>query len=135
MSYLKHVHWTIEPLELPQVIKHCSKCGQGAHFTNSEKFRVNANKKNLDIWLIYHCNKCKSTYNLTVYERIAPTELSTNELERYMTNNKALAKQVGFNQALHFKNKVSLDLAAVPFEVSGNPVSLEDSTSITIKCS
>ncbi|WP_084023929.1 DUF1062 domain-containing protein [Clostridium taeniosporum] len=40
-----------------------NKCNEKIHYINSGKFRVNANKNNIDIWLIYQCEKCKSTWN------------------------------------------------------------------------
>jgi hypothetical protein len=50
------------PQGTPKVVKNCPKCGGGSHFINTKKFRVNANKKYLDIWLIYQCEKCKFIY-------------------------------------------------------------------------
>ena len=68
MSCLKKVGWYIAPITLPSVNKNCPKCGHNARFVNTEKFRVNANKNRLDVWLIYQCNHCKSTWNMTIYE-------------------------------------------------------------------
>ncbi|MCK8059495.1 MULTISPECIES: DUF1062 domain-containing protein [unclassified Fusibacter] len=134
MSYLNTVTWTIEPLALPTVIKTCSKCGHKATFVNTEKFRVNANKMSLDIWLIYCCEKCKSTYNLTVHERISPQEMPLTMLERFMGNDLQLAREVGFDSILHQKNKVHLDLASVPFDITGEMVNLDAPGMIELKC-
>ena len=65
MNYLRKIEWTIIPDTTPQVRRNCPKCGEKAHFINSEKFRVNANGSHIDIWLIYQCNQCKSTWNMT----------------------------------------------------------------------
>ena len=50
---MRKVIWEVRYLSLPQVLRHCKKCGQKTLFTCSEKFRVNAQQKTLDIWLIY----------------------------------------------------------------------------------
>ncbi len=134
MSYYKTITWQIVPLALPTIHRTCSKCGQGATYKNSEKFRVNANKKSLDIWLIYHCEKCKSTFNLTLFERINPKDMAPDLLHRFMTNDKDLTKKFGFNKAIHDRNKVILDLASVPFEVLGEHVDMVTPVQIDISC-
>lgn len=134
MSNTNKINWTIQPLELPKILKRCSKCGQEAYFINSEKFRVNANKKHLDIWLIYQCESCKSTYNLTVHERISPRDLSNEHLEQFMRNDKALAGQIGFDSALHARNKVFLDLSEVPIAIVGDIPNESEATLIEIEC-
>lgn len=134
MNFANKIIWTIQPLELPKVLKRCSKCGQEAYFINSEKFRVNANKKHLDIWLIYQCESCKSTYNLTVHERISPKDLPNEHLEQFMRNDKALASQIGFDSALHARNKVFLDLSEVPIAIVGDIPQVLTKTVVEIHC-
>ena len=43
--------WEIQFLSLPHILKHCKKCGKKMAFTCSEQFRINAQRKYLDIWL------------------------------------------------------------------------------------
>ncbi|MCD8268591.1 MAG: DUF1062 domain-containing protein [Parabacteroides sp.] len=33
---------------------------------------MNSQKRNLDVWLIYRCLECDSTYNLTILSRTKP---------------------------------------------------------------
>lgn len=61
MSYLREIQWEIVPQNLPQVTRNCPKCNEKTGFVNSGKFRINANRNHIDIWLIYQCEKCKST--------------------------------------------------------------------------
>ena len=46
-----------------QIIHRCGRCGKKAVFVSTRRFRVNANKNKLDVWLIYQCKKCKHTLN------------------------------------------------------------------------
>ena len=78
---MKKIIWKIEPLGLPLVLRHCKKCGKTSEFSCSGQFRVNAQRKYLDIWLIYKCAKCDTTWNAAVYSRVSPQALNANLLE------------------------------------------------------
>lgn len=141
MRYLKELTWEVVPLTIPKVKKSCSKCGQHALFQNSEKFRVNANKNKIDIWLIYQCEKCKTTWNMTIHERIAPDDIPSGEYDLFMNNDATLAKWYGFNKLIHSQNRIQVAYDTVTYEVIGeaiNTVMLEDnpleSIGITIIC-
>jgi len=134
MSYYKTITWEIIPLSLPHIKRTCPKCGQHSNYINSEKFRVNANKKSLDIWLIYHCEKCKSTYNLTLFERIHPKTIKPETLEQFMTNSTDLIRSFAFNKKVHLQNKVSLQIESLPFEVVGESLDFNLSNDLIIKC-
>jgi len=110
MSYLKKYQWELVPENLPKVKRNCPKCNEKSHYICSEKFRVNANKNNLDIWLIYQCEKCKSTWNMTIYERIKPSEISKYEYEKFLSNDKKLAREYAFNLSIYSKNKAEVIL-------------------------
>ena len=75
MSYLKGETWTLTPVSSYKIIRNCPKCGTRSLFQSTGNFRINANKKCVDIWLIYQCEKCRSTYNLTIFERVSPKKL------------------------------------------------------------
>jgi len=122
MSYLKEINWVVVPTTTPTVKKNCSKCGHHATFVNSEKFRVNANKNKLDVWLIYQCEKCKSTWNMTIYERIAPKDIPEEAYQFFLENDRQLARAYGFDKGLHSRNKVMLDYENVVYTVEGKSV-------------
>lgn len=117
MSYLKKYQWELVPENLPIVKRNCPKCNEKAHYINSEKFRVNANKNNIDIWLIYQCKKCKSTWNMTIYERIKPYEINKYEYERFLSNDKELAREYAFNLSIYNKNKAEVILEHVNYKL------------------
>ena len=117
MSYLKKYQWELVPENLPKVKRNCPKCNEKSHFINSEKFRVNANKNNLDIWLIYQCEKCKSTWNMTIYERIKPNDINKYEYEKFLSNDKELAREYAFNLSVYNKNKAEVILEDLNYKL------------------
>lgn len=90
---MKKIIWKIEPLGLPLALRHCKKCGKTSEFSCSGQFRVNAQRKYLDIWLIYKCAKCDTTWNAAVYSRVSPQALNANLLEGFYSNEEGLARQ------------------------------------------
>lgn len=117
MSYLKKYQWELVPENLPIVKRNCPKCNHKSHYINSEKFRVNANKNNIDIWLIYQCEKCKSTWNMTIYERINPNDINKYEYEKFLSNDKELAREYAFNLSVYNKNKAEVILEDINYKL------------------
>jgi hypothetical protein len=117
MSYLKKYQWELVPENLPIVKRNCPKCNQKSQYINSEKFRVNANKNNIDIWLIYQCEKCKSTWNMTIYERIKPNDINKYEYEKFLSNDRELAREYAFNLSFYNKNKAEVILEGVSYKL------------------
>ncbi len=87
-----------------QVIHKCGHCGRKMVFITTRRFRVNANKNKLDIWLIYQCKKCKHTLNIPIYERVSPQKIPKELYERFLENDEELAIRYGCDTAL-FKSK------------------------------
>jgi hypothetical protein len=117
MSYLNKYQWELVPKNLPIVKRNCPKCNQKSHYINSEKFRVNANKNNIDIWLIYQCEKCKSTWNMAIYERIKPNDINKYEYEKFLSNDKELAREYAFDLSVYSKNKAEVILEDVNYKL------------------
>lgn len=101
MSYSKgnKIIWEVHHDPLP-VFKHCKKCGRKTEYTSSGMFRVNAQRKYLDIWLIYKCLNCNTTWNVTVFSRVNPKTLSLDLLERFHGNDEATAQTYAMNMEL-----------------------------------
>lgn len=78
-----------------KVIHRCGGCGKKQEFINSGKFRVNANGNRVDVWLIYRCNKCKHSWNLTIFERTKPSRIDPEMYDLFMENDYELALQYG----------------------------------------
>ena len=75
-------------------------------FVNTGKFRVNANGKQVDVWLIYQCEKCRHTMNLTVYERVRPGKIPRELYQRFLENDEELAAAYGNDSSFLKKNHV-----------------------------
>lgn len=61
------------------------------------KFRTNAQKKRLDVWLIFRCRACDETWNLPVFERIAIGDLAPDMFQAIAHNDPALALRHAFD--------------------------------------
>lgn len=122
MSYLKEIEWIVLPLTMPTVTKNCSKCGQNVTFINSKKFRVNANKQKIDVWLIYQCKRCKTTWNMSIYERIAPKDIAVEAYQSFLENDLDMVWHYAFDKALHMKHKVMLEYEQLDYQVVGESV-------------
>ena len=112
MSYLDNKEVLITPVEGQRIIRNCSKCGGKSVYINTENFRVNANGNSVDVWLIYQCEKCKTTYNLSVYERVKPKSIAREDYEKYMNNDKELAWRVSYTQSILKTNHVEVDTSS-----------------------
>lgn len=87
-----------------RVIHKCARCGRKMIFVNTRRFRVNANKNKLDVWLTYQCKKCRHTLNIPIYERVAPQKIPRELYEGFLANDEKLAIHYASNAAL-FKSK------------------------------
>lgn len=109
MSYLKKIEYEIVPKESFSVMRNCSGCGTKTHYINTKRFRVNANGNKLDVWLIYQCEKCKHTFNLTIYERQKAASVPKEEYGCFLSNDEELAEWYGKNFAFFKRNKAEVD--------------------------
>ncbi|KMZ54139.1 hypothetical protein HMPREF0980_01805 [Dorea sp. D27] len=100
---LKRIVWYIQ-CELPAVLRHCKSCGTKREYRCSGQFRVNAQRKHLDIWLIYRCPHCDATWNLPICSRISSAGIDSDLLERYHNNDWKLAAQHALNMGLLRQN-------------------------------
>ena len=77
--------------QTPRIRRHCPRCAMDRDFTSSGKFRVNAQKKIIDSWLIFRCSDCDCRWNLPVHERRPVRTIDPDELAALMRNDGALA--------------------------------------------
>ncbi len=138
MSCYQKVEWTITPKSAPKVIRSCPKCGEKTHYINSTKFRVNANGKNIDVWLIYNCSKCKSKWNMTIHERTNSKDIDPEKYQCYIKNDKDLAHQIGFDPVFHKRNHSELVYDSMEFDIFVSKAECNDTArhlqEITIRC-
>ena len=111
--------WRIIPQNLPCVIRHCSKCNRKMSFYCSQKFRVNSNQLRADIWLIYKCSKCDTTWKLTLIRGVKPADLPIDLFEKFTNNDTDLAKKYAFDRQLLKQNDCEIDYSGVDYHVEG----------------
>lgn len=93
------VLWTVVAQDTPQPLRHCSRCGEERPFRSSGRFRLNANGRRIDAWLIYKCAACDDTWNRPLLERRPLTGVAPPLLEALRRNDPALARRLGFDIA------------------------------------
>ncbi len=101
---MKRIRWEVRCLSPLPVFRYCKKCGEKTEYVCSGRFRINAQRKSLDIWLIYKCRRCEATWNAAVYSRISPQSLDTELLDRFSANDSALAQQYAMDSRFLHQN-------------------------------
>lgn len=86
MQGVLHVGWRVSPLAFPRVWRHCDHCKEHRPFDCSGKFRINAQKKRLDVWLIYHCRRCGRTWNCPIHERCRFENIGSARFQAFSEN-------------------------------------------------
>ncbi|WP_307167242.1 DUF1062 domain-containing protein [Streptomyces rishiriensis] len=96
------------PTCLPAVLRRCPACSSG-RFRANGKFRVNANHKLLDAWLLVLCTACGDTAKLTVLERMNVRSVRPELLDRMHGNDPGLAAELLLDPVLRRRNRIALD--------------------------
>lgn len=130
---MKTLIWQVQPATVSEIYRHCKKCGTKTAFTSSGLFRVNAQRKSLDIWLIYNCRSCRTSWNATIFSRISPQALGHDALEQYMGNDPELAASWASN--LHFLKSLGCQVEPPVYTISGEVFSPTESVTLEIQAS
>ncbi|MEV7520728.1 DUF1062 domain-containing protein [Streptomyces sp. NPDC091371] len=101
-------NWVVIPTCLPLVRRRCHAC-TSEHFRANGKFRVNANHKLLDAWLLVLCTGCGDTAKLTVFERTNVRSVRPELLDRLHANDLGLAAELLQDPVVQRRNRVALD--------------------------
>ncbi|MBX9035315.1 DUF1062 domain-containing protein [Gordonibacter massiliensis (ex Traore et al. 2017)] len=101
---MKTIAWHVAPAEAPAALRPCGKCGADAAFLSTGAFRVNAQKKRLDVWLIYRCATCGAVWNCSVVSRARPGSVDGEELDRFLGNDVRLALRCSLDAGLLKRN-------------------------------
>lgn len=116
-THYNETTWTIIPDKTPLIIRPCSKCNKKKAFYCSEKFRLNGRHTKIDIWLIYKCVKCDTTFKLTIKRGIKPHDISPERFDQFTNNDKALAWQYAFDRQLLKQSDCDIQYADVPYSI------------------
>ncbi|MFD5328007.1 DUF1062 domain-containing protein [Streptomyces sp. NPDC127092] len=96
------------PTRLPLVLRRCHTCAS-ERFRANGKFRVNANHKRLDAWLLVLCTGCGETAKLTLFERTNVRSVRPGLLDRLHANDLGLAAELLQDPAVQRRNRIALD--------------------------
>jgi len=113
------ITWKVIPSTEPIVIRNCPKCGCHSEYESTGNFRVNANQNHIDVWLIYQCNKCKSTWNMEILTRVNSNKIKKSLYLKFLSNDPKLAKEYAFDAAVHSRNKSILNYQKVNYDIEG----------------
>ncbi|PDQ20314.1 hypothetical protein CN311_14710 [Mesorhizobium sanjuanii] len=97
MSSILRILWAIAPKTAPRPHINCNRCGAFKAYHCSGKFRVNANGKRIDAWLIYRCIDCDNSWNFGVLERRNRRDIEPALLHALEGNDPALARRHAFD--------------------------------------
>jgi hypothetical protein len=103
------VTWKVIPTCPPRVVRPCERCGRPRSFDCSEKFRVNANQKKLDAWLIYKCTSCDLTWKCTIFSRLDTRQVDRCLLRHLQANHQPTAWVYAFDYGLLRRNGVEVE--------------------------
>ncbi len=118
--------YAISIVSAPCVVRHCAWCGVKKPFVPSEKIRINAQKKLLDVWLIHRCRDCGQTWNMEVFARISPRQLDRDTYERLLANDPGLILSLAFDAQLHAQKNAPLCQDTLEYAILGDRLPLED---------
>jgi hypothetical protein len=93
---------------LPTVLRRCHACAAG-RFRADGRFRVNANHKLLDAWLLVLCTACGDTAKLTILERVTVRSIRPELLDRMHHNDPGLAAELLQDPVVQRRNRIALD--------------------------
>jgi hypothetical protein len=101
-------NWVVVPTCLPLVLRRCHACAS-ERFRASGKFRVNANHKLIDAWLLALCTACGETAKLTVLERMNVRSIRPELLDRLHANDPGLTAELLQDPVVQRRNRIALD--------------------------
>ncbi|MFE9118281.1 DUF1062 domain-containing protein [Streptomyces sp. NPDC007172] len=101
-------NWVVAPTCLPLVRRRCHACASD-RFRASERFRVNANHKVIDAWLLVLCTGCGDTAKLTLLERVNVRSVRPELLDLLHANDPGLTAVLLQDPGVRRRNRVALD--------------------------
>ncbi|SCE78134.1 hypothetical protein GA0070607_1494 [Micromonospora coriariae] len=101
-------NWIVVPTCLPLVRRRCHVCASD-RFQASGNFRVNANHKLIDAWLLALCVVCGDTAKLPVLERKTVRSIRPELLDRLHDNDPGLTAELLQDPVVQRRGRIALD--------------------------
>ncbi|EBT0458649.1 DUF1062 domain-containing protein [Salmonella enterica] len=102
------VIWTVTPVGYQHIAKRCPSCSVKRDFTPSGAFRVNSQKKVLDVWSIYKCTHCDYIWNISLFSRLPASKINRDLYYRLMTNDATTVQHFAYDNAILKRNNAEL---------------------------
>ncbi len=67
--------------------------------------------------IIRNCSGCKQTQNITIYERMKPDQISSEEYVGFLSNSQELAFEYGTKIQFFAKNKMEIDWSKIAYQI------------------
>lgn len=122
------IRWTLSAAGLPGALRRCACCSEMRAFFPTDMFRVNANGRRLDVFLIYKCEACQKTWNMEVVSRVRPEEIAPDTYRRYLQNDPEEAACCASDPLLWQKNRMRLCEARLEDGLAGESIDLRGLT-------
>jgi hypothetical protein len=97
-----------------RLVRHCPRCRRSQRFECAHRFRVNANGKLVDVWLLFDCERCGSTAKLPVLERVPVSRIGRVRLDAFARNDPGLAAALAGDAALLKRGGFRIERAPAP---------------------
>lgn len=91
--------WVIRELGLPAIVKACVSCRFTRHHATG-KFRVNANGKVIDVWMLIRCEQCGRTAKIPVHERVYVRALEPGRRLMLEGNDRSMVRDLAVDRSL-----------------------------------
>ena len=101
--------WVVRELGLPSIVKACVWGCRSTRHHPTGKFRVNANGKLLDVWMLINCELCDRTSKIPIHERIHVRELEHARLVMFEKNDRAMVRHLAMDASLASRAGYRLD--------------------------
>ncbi|POT23846.1 hypothetical protein C3433_27110 [Citrobacter freundii] len=102
------VTWIVTPAGYQRIARRCPACHVKREFTPSGAFRINSQKKLLDIWSIYKCTHCEYTWNIALFSRLHVSKLNHELYNRFITNDAGTVAYFSHDKATLSRNHAEL---------------------------
>ena len=89
--------WLVTPSAPPRLIRHCPGCRETSAFVCAESFRVNAQKKIIDVWLNYRCARCDEVWKYPVFERVPVSSVGAEQLDAFFRDDPQMVRRHAFD--------------------------------------
>jgi hypothetical protein len=124
--------WVVRRIRLPLLSLRCVDCRSESATTGEGRFRVNANGKLLDVWLLVRCVSCDRTSKLTVHERAPVRSFDPARLDGYSVNDPELVASCLLDPLFARRNHFTLDWTGA-WRLDTSPGRLDEALPVAVK--